>query len=75
MAEEQPHSPHEKQPAPPKRPPTSVDVARRAGVSQATVVEQVFREVRAFRIYDGPTEVHKWSLAKKVKRDWRARQG
>jgi len=26
--------------------------------------------VRAFRIYDGPTEVHKWSLAKKVKRDY-----
>ena len=36
-----------------------------------TIVEQVFREVRAFRIYDGPTEVHKWSLAKKVKRDWK----
>jgi len=30
--------------------------------------------VRAFRIYDGPTEVHKWSLAKKVKRDWRDSQ-
>jgi len=26
---------------------------------------------RAFRIYDGPTEVHKWSLAKKIKREWR----
>jgi len=25
--------------------------------------------VRAFRIYDGPTEVHKWSLAKKIKRE------
>ena len=35
-----------------------------------TVVEQIFREVRAFRIYDGPTEVHKWSLARKIKRDW-----
>ena len=37
-------------------------------------MEQVFREVRAFRIYDGPTEVHKWSLAKKLKRDWLAAQ-
>jgi acyl-CoA dehydrogenase len=45
-----------------------------AGVSGDTIVEQVFREVRAFRIYDGPTEVHKWSLAKKVKRDWKAAQ-
>ena len=39
------------------------------GVTHDTVVEQVFREIRAFRIYDGPTEVHKWSLAKKIKRD------
>jgi acyl-CoA dehydrogenase len=41
------------------------------GVTDKTIVEQVFREVRAFRIYDGPTEVHKWSLAKKIKRDWK----
>lgn len=40
------------------------------GVTDATIVEQVFREVRAFRIYDGPTEVHKWSLSKKIKRDY-----
>lgn len=39
------------------------------GVTHDTIVEQVFREIRAFRIYDGPTEVHKWSLAKKIKRD------
>ena len=41
------------------------------GVTSDTIVEQVFREIRAFRIYDGPTEVHKWSLAKKIKRDWK----
>ncbi|MBX3595787.1 MAG: acyl-CoA dehydrogenase family protein [Sphingomonas sp.] len=39
------------------------------GVTGDTIVEQVFREIRAFRIYDGPTEVHKWSLAKKIKRN------
>ncbi|MEP3029715.1 MAG: acyl-CoA dehydrogenase [Erythrobacter sp.] len=44
------------------------------GVSGDTIVEQLFREVRAFRIYDGPTEVHKWSLAKKIKREWREHQ-
>ncbi len=43
------------------------------GVTRDTVVEQVFREVRAFRIYDGPTEVHKWSLAKHIKRETLAR--
>ncbi len=44
------------------------------GVTGDTIVEQLFREIRAFRIYDGPTEVHKWSLAKKIKRDWRDSQ-
>ncbi|MFC3174068.1 acyl-CoA dehydrogenase family protein [Novosphingobium bradum] len=47
-----------------------VQVMGGTGVSDATIVEQVFREIRAFRIYDGPTEVHKWSLARKLKRQW-----
>ncbi|WBX85590.1 acyl-CoA dehydrogenase family protein [Sphingosinicella microcystinivorans] len=47
----------------------SVQVMGGMGVSGDTIVEQVFREIRAFRIYDGPTEVHKWSLAKRIKRD------
>ena len=46
-----------------------IQVMGGTGVTQDTIVEQVFREIRAFRIYDGPTEVHKWSLAKKIKRD------
>jgi acyl-CoA dehydrogenase len=49
-----------------------VQVMGGTGVSGDTVVEQIFREVRAFRIYDGPTEVHKWSLAKSIRRNWRA---
>ena len=48
-----------------------VQVMGGTGVTDKTIVEQVFREVRAFRIYDGPTEVHKWSLAKKIKRNWK----
>ncbi len=52
-----------------------VQVMGGTGVSGDTIVEQAFREIRAFRIYDGPTEVHKWSLAKKIKRDWKALQG
>ena len=47
-----------------------VQVMGGTGVSGDTIVEQVFREVRAFRIYDGPSEVHRWSLAKKIKRDF-----
>ena len=51
-----------------------VQVMGGTGVTTDTIVEQVFREIRAFRIYDGPTEVHKWSLAKKIKRDWKDAQ-
>ena len=48
-----------------------VQVMGGTGVTDQTIVETMFREVRAFRIYDGPTEVHKWSLAKKIRRDWK----
>jgi acyl-CoA dehydrogenase len=51
-----------------------VQVMGGTGVSRDTIVEQVFRELRAFRIYDGPTEVHKWSIAKKIKREWAGKQ-
>lgn len=37
------------------------------GVSHETVVAQIATELRGFRIYDGPSEVHRWSLAKKLK--------
>ena len=52
-----------------------VQVMGATGTTRDTIVQQVFREIRAFRIYDGPTEVHKWSLAKKVKRDALERLG
>lgn len=48
-----------------------VQVMGGTGVTEDTIVEQVFREIRAFRIYDGTTEVHLWSLAKKIRRDWK----
>jgi acyl-CoA dehydrogenase len=38
-----------------------------SGLNQDTIVERVFREIRAFRVYDGPTEVHKWSIAKRIR--------
>jgi acyl-CoA dehydrogenase len=44
-----------------------VQIMGARGVSGETIVERVFRETRAFRIYDGPTEVHKWSIARKLK--------
>ncbi len=50
-----------------------VQVMGPTGVTGDTIVEQVFRrEIRAFRILDGRPKFHKWSLAKKIKRDWKA---
>ncbi|MGE5566119.1 MAG: acyl-CoA dehydrogenase family protein [Parcubacteria group bacterium] len=46
-----------------------VQVLGGLGVSDETPVHQIFRDIRAFRIYDGPTEVHKWSIAKRIKRE------
>lgn len=36
------------------------------GVSEDLPVARISREVRPFRIYDGPSEVHRWALAKRV---------
>jgi acyl-CoA dehydrogenase len=49
-----------------------VQVMGGTGVTRDTMVEAFYREIRAFRIYDGPSEVHRWSLAKKIKRDYLA---
>ncbi|MEZ5499632.1 MAG: acyl-CoA dehydrogenase family protein [Steroidobacteraceae bacterium] len=39
------------------------------GVSHETVVAQIFQGIRGFRIYDGPSEVHLWALARRLARD------
>lgn len=36
------------------------------GVTRDTIVEQIFREARAFRIYDGPSEVHRFAIARRL---------
>ncbi len=46
----------------------SVQVLGGQGVTGETLVERIFREVRGFRIYDGPSEVHRWSLAQRLAR-------
>lgn len=38
------------------------------GVTGDAPVARIFRELRAFRIYDGPSEVHLWSIANHLKR-------
>jgi len=36
------------------------------GLTRDTVVERIFRDVRAFRIYDGPSEVHRFALGRRI---------
>ena len=36
------------------------------GITRDTVVERIFRDIRAFRIYDGPSEVHRWALGARI---------
>lgn len=44
----------------------SVQILGGRGVTDETIVARIFRDMRAFRIYDGPSEVHRWSIAKKI---------
>ncbi|WP_067820311.1 acyl-CoA dehydrogenase family protein [Nocardia inohanensis] len=46
-----------------------VQVLGGIGISDETVVEMIFRDMRAFRLYDGPTEVHKYAIGRKLLRD------
>ena len=38
------------------------------GVTDETVIEMIFRDIRGFRLYDGPTEVHKYAIARRLER-------
>jgi acyl-CoA dehydrogenase len=39
------------------------------GISDETPVGMIFSDMRAFRLYDGPTEVHKYAIARQVLRE------
>jgi acyl-CoA dehydrogenase len=36
------------------------------GVTDETELMKIFQDMRGFRIYDGPSEVHRWSMARKI---------
>jgi acyl-CoA dehydrogenase len=46
----------------------SLQVLGGKGITADTVVERVYRDIRAFRIYDGPSEVHRFALARDLMR-------
>ena len=46
----------------------SVQILGGLGITDDKIVARLFREVRPFRIYDGPSEIHRWSIAPRVLR-------
>ncbi|GGE81051.1 putative acyl-CoA dehydrogenase [Streptosporangium jomthongense] len=44
----------------------SVQILGGQGVTGETIVARIFADMRSFRIYDGPSEVHRFSLGKKL---------
>jgi acyl-CoA dehydrogenase len=46
----------------------SLQVLGGMGITSRTAVRRTYEDIRAFRIYDGPSEVHRWSLARSATR-------
>ena len=44
----------------------SMQILGGLGLTRDTVVERIFRDVRAFRVYDGPSEVHRFALGRRI---------
>jgi alkylation response protein AidB-like acyl-CoA dehydrogenase len=53
----------------------SVQIYGGLGVSEDLPLARIYREVRPFRVYDGPSEVHRWALAKRAARRVRITTG
>jgi acyl-CoA dehydrogenase len=47
----------------------SMQVLGGKGITADTIIERTYRDIRCFRIYDGPSEVHRWALARRIIRD------
>lgn len=47
----------------------SMQILGGSGLTADTPVERIFREVRGFRIYDGPSEVHRWAIGRRIMQD------
>jgi len=44
----------------------SLQILGGMGITTDTVVQRIYREIRPFRIYDGPSEVHRHALARRI---------
>ena len=44
----------------------SLQILGGMGITDDTVVERIYRDIRPFRIYDGPSEVHRFAIARTI---------
>lgn len=44
----------------------SLQILGGLGTTGDTAVERIYRDARAFRIYDGPSEVHRWAIGRRI---------
>ena len=47
----------------------SMQILGALGTTRDTMVARIYRDVRSFRIYDGPSEVHRWNLGRQIERE------
>jgi acyl-CoA dehydrogenase len=52
----------------------ALQICGSSGVAGLRPLERFYREIRAFRIYDGPSEVHRMALAERLVRNVRAQR-
>lgn len=44
----------------------SLQILGGIGSSDDTAIARIYRNIRAFRLYDGPSEVHRWALGRAI---------
>ncbi len=44
----------------------AVQVMGGSGISHDTAVARIYRNIRPFRLYDGPSEVHRWAMGRDI---------
>jgi alkylation response protein AidB-like acyl-CoA dehydrogenase len=45
-----------------------VQICGALGISEDVLLSRYLRDARAFRIYDGPSETHRWAVARRAVR-------
>ena len=44
----------------------AVQILGGSGISNDTAVARIYRNIRPFRLYDGPSEVHRWAMGRDI---------